>query len=578
MAHIFSRIYFRRICVVLSTIMAIGHMVASPAPPTGYVTTTFPASGGTFFPTWDDGWQLPAAGQGVVTFTVSPASLEYLRGVTILFSSVKEVAGGMSGGVDADNFWTNINGPSNTDAAVYNGFPSFADYHYWYSNPALRVISQSNVFVAGSAYILENATAGIAYDIRVTLDAPHNFFKVETRQSGAGSYQILYLFRGTSLSFPIPSNALFFSFSNWDTMLTYTNIAVSSLSDYAPTFLDGRVLPVCVDSMYTFTDGEYALGSVYFRQGFEVPAGKTAYIGVNKPIGGPINLNGTGKIILSDTLTLGPASSGFTNGGIVMTTDGNEGVISFGAHTDLSQQLILKNSMRFDLNGYVLQLRSDGSNHGALMIDNTISQTLSVRNGYLRGIEDFSGGFVPRLRATTPLLGGGRHGYAFKNITMQFMTDGTMTATSFDLNFKGFNNNFECINQAVVLLGKGLYIDDLAQLTLNSGIELRLDTTLASSYFFMGHGSVLALKNAIFSYNKSVVIPSPSLTKDMISTLSIEEGVCKIRALGLDDDRHFIVGGSSGAYDHDIQLDIFPAALMQLENVAFINNNTNSRR
>ena len=35
--------------------------------------------------------------------------------------------------------------------------------------------------------------------------------------------------------------------------------------------LDGRVTPIYLESKYTFTNFEWARGSVYFKEGFELP-------------------------------------------------------------------------------------------------------------------------------------------------------------------------------------------------------------------------------------------------------------------------------------------------------------------
>ena len=62
--------------------------------------------------------------------------------------------------------------------------------------------------------------------------------------------------------------------------------------------LDGRTAPIYLDSVYSFTQGEWARGSVFFRAGFDLPVGGTVYLGIDGGfVNGPINLN-------SGTLTL----------------------------------------------------------------------------------------------------------------------------------------------------------------------------------------------------------------------------------------------------------------------------------
>ena len=68
--------------------------------------------------------------------------------------------------------------------------------------------------------------------------------------------------------------------------------------------LDGRTTPIYLDSVYTFTQGEWARGSVFFRQGFDLPIGGTAYLSIDSGfVNGPINLNG-GTLILQSHLIL----------------------------------------------------------------------------------------------------------------------------------------------------------------------------------------------------------------------------------------------------------------------------------
>ncbi|NDD53635.1 hypothetical protein EBZ39_07115 [bacterium] len=344
---------------------------------------------------------------------------------------------------------------------------------------------------------------------------------------------------------------------------------IAASMQIAHAVLDGRATVITVENTYTFSDGEYALGFVHFKNGFTVPAGQKAYVGVIPRVNGPIDLNQTGVLYLSAPLRLGPAATGFTNGGAICTNDGNQGVITMESNTDLTKQLVFKNSMVLDLGSYALTLRGDGASRGSLMIDNTVSQTVMLRNGWLRGVQDFTTGFGPRLRATTPTAG--RHGFHFKDLDVRFTLEGTMTGTGYDLMFSGYKNVITGLRSSLIHLRAGLYLNDLTNVTLNPGLELRLNTTLTSSYFSIGHGSSLTLDAATFSYNKALTLPAPYLAKNMISAINVNN-TSILRGLGEGSDAQVTIGADS-SYDYDAFIDVAPHATLVLDNVLLVNNN-----
>ena len=544
----------------LSCIMGIVMqlMIAATTPPNGIIT-----DGNNWPGVWDAGWQLPAIGQGVITFTVAPASGESLHDVNIFFSSVQAIADR-----DKDNFWVSIAASANTISSVTNGVDSLTSYFYWML--AGRSFQGGINGVASVVPILANATTDVAYDFRITIDAPQSLFLVEARESGIGSYETLFNYRGAVFSFP-PNLRYFSFFSAVFNVLTITNIVVSELPVSAPSIvLDGRSSIKYLSSHYTFTDGQSALGYVYFAKGFTVPEGQRAYLDILYPVDGPIDLNGSGKIILKSPLRIGPGSDGFINGGVIETSNGDVGRIVFENDMFLTKQLTFNNSMLLDLGGHFLTLSSSGTNRGSFMIDNTISQTITLRNGVVRGIEDFSTGFPPRLCGSIP-IGGRRHRYACSNVDLYLTSEGTVTMTSVDLSCIAGKNNIFCPRSAKVNHYTGLYIEDAAELLLNDGIKFALNTELSTSYFSIGHGSALSLENATFAYAKPLTFPSPYLSKDIVSSL-IVQGASSLQALGGGGDRNLTLGGSV-THDYDPFVDIGPASSLMLDNVVLINNN-----
>lgn len=68
--------------------------------------------------------------------------------------------------------------------------------------------------------------------------------------------------------------------------------------------LDGRISPIYLDNRYTFTNGEWARGTVFFNGGFDVPAGGTVYLSLDAgSVTNSIALNG-GTIIMEKYLAL----------------------------------------------------------------------------------------------------------------------------------------------------------------------------------------------------------------------------------------------------------------------------------
>jgi len=533
-------------------------MIAATTPPNGIIT-----DGNNWPGVWDAGWQLPAIGQGVVSFTVAPASGESLHDVNIFFSPTQGIAD-----KDEDNFWASIGTYTNTISSINHGVVSPLSYFYWML--AGRSFQGGIGAVDSAVTILENALTDVAYDFRVTIDAAQSLFLVEARQSGIGSYETLFNYRGAVFSFP--TNLRYFSFFSFVfNVLTITNIVVSELPSSSPSIvLDGRSSIKYLSSHYTFTDGQSALGYVYFAKGFTVPAGQHVYLDILYPVDGPIDLNGTGKITLSAPLRIGSASSGFVNGGVVETIDGSPGHIIFENDMLLTKQLTFNNSMVLDLGLHLLTLSSSSTNRGSLMIDNTVSQTITLRNGVVRGAEDFATGFGSRLRGSSA-LGGRRHRYACSNVDFYLTTEGTMTMTGVDFSCIAGSNNMFCPLTGNVNHHAGLYIEDAAALLLHNGLNFSLNTDLSTSYFSIGHGSILSLNNATFAYTKPLTIPSPYLSKDMVSSLIIQ-GASSLQGLGTGSDRTLTLGGSV-THDYDPFIDIYPASTLLLNDVEVVNNN-----
>ena len=570
-------------------------------PPLGYTASSFPQNHDPYFTKWHSGWQLPEVGSGIITFRVTPASGQTVHDVMMMLSPVQGIAGGGAGGSASANFWMLLAGRNNTGSLFAKGWPELAysvtpsfrldAYNYWFdrfyrlqtataSVPKDFPVYLSSVYfdeesagtlgytlsnyVPSQVNILENAPVDMAYDFRVTLDRGQCF--VDAKKSTESDYRQICGYP-IEQNNPLTSDVLYFSFSNRNSALTFSNITVTSPVAFP---LDGRRLPVYLDSHYTFSDGERALGAVFFTQGFTVPAGARAYVGITKQVDGPIDLNETGQLCLLDPLELGDKSLGFVNGGIISTRDGQQGFIMFDCSTQLTRPLIFRNSTKLVLGNNYLDLRSDADNRGALTIENTLSQTLELSRGSIIGVDDFAAGYAAKFRAIGPNTG--VHTYLFKDMKLQFLTDGVMTATKTNIIFSGFDNRITAPIRAQVTLNKSCIFSDFSKLTLDSGVELHLDANITASCFDMGHAAELVLNDAVFTFNKPLNIPSSVALKDIIPAITVE-GSSVIKAAGTGDDTILTIGGE-GDYDHNPFVNVSPASTLMLNNVNFVNNNS----
>lgn len=87
--------------------------------------------------------------------------------------------------------------------------------------------------------------------------------------------------------------------------------------------LNGIINPIVVDSKYTFTDGETAIGFVSFRKGFDLPVGGTVTFALapGMEIEGPVSFRG-GTLRLSENVKFGPGVS-WSGPGFIEGSGGN---------------------------------------------------------------------------------------------------------------------------------------------------------------------------------------------------------------------------------------------------------------
>ena len=206
---------------------------ATNAASPGYNATAAPVNNLAQFPVF--AWQLPAAGQGIINLTATPAQGACLHDINIMFSS----SAGISP-TDTDNFWAAIATSLNTtgqgtQSIVQNGYKAkISSYYYSASSP-----NGSSTNTPTTTPALPNSANGTnaKCDLRIIIDAPNNFFQISARptpQTGAtpAPYTTLCTYQRSSqnANFAIPTNAQYFALSCLGNPINFTSITVTPLT------------------------------------------------------------------------------------------------------------------------------------------------------------------------------------------------------------------------------------------------------------------------------------------------------------------------------------------------------------
>lgn len=207
-------------------------------------------------------------------------------------------------------------------------------------------------------------------------------------------------------------------------------IVQNNLAGYV---LDGSVTPTVIYNTYNFSDGDIALGQVYFKNGFNVPAGATVSLQVSVPIDGAIDLNGTGRInVYTSPFLLGPRCTGFPNGGIFYGLFDQK--IQLANDISIGGQLVIQDTegFAFLLQGNTLTLADNGSSRGSFLLIRSDNMGVPYGNlqfigGSLIGMQDFKTGYGPRIRSAGYPSG---IAYWLQDTTILLAPDSTMTLTN----------------------------------------------------------------------------------------------------------------------------------------------------
>jgi len=140
---------------------------------------------------------------------------------------------------------------------------------------------------------------------------------------------------------------------------------------------------------YPFANGDSALGWVCLNGGCSVPAASSVTFNMIAPVAGPINLNGTGAILLAGDLQLASTAS-LPSGGII-AGQGYSVMMQGDLTIPAGTVLYLTTNTTIDGGGHTLTFEG-GSPGGQIYIDGTTTTVVTLRNMTINGVQNYTTG------------------------------------------------------------------------------------------------------------------------------------------------------------------------------------------
>ncbi|MBM3893177.1 hypothetical protein FJ365_02125 [Candidatus Dependentiae bacterium] len=338
-------------------------------------------------------------------------------------------------------------------------------------------------------------------------------------------------------------------------------VLIATMTMLQAVVVNGTSKPLIIDYQYVFSNGDSAVGDVYFKKGFTVPAGATITLAITKPIDGPIDLNGTGTIVMEYyfDLVLGANCDGFTNGGCLdAITDWSPGVRLEG---DITIQGQFKTNVPavFYMNNYSITF-ADGGNPGSVRINVPqgpglrYRQWLTFRGGAFRNAQDHSTA-GPRLQAITNL--DEELAILFLDAMDVYMLgNGVMTIDQFYLNFQNAISSWNVQSKGAVefINGGAVQFDDFGGLRLNPGVIF----DCGNGFFATSYRNSIFLNQSTIKTGKRLQVGGPV---DGGNGFFNVDGTCAIESYGAG------IGDNYVDFLYGIQPIISPAAKLLLKNV-----------
>lgn len=307
--------------------------------------------------------------------------------------------------------------------------------------------------------------------------------------------------------------------------------------------IDGTVTPTIINHYYRFANGNSAAGAVYFKRGFNIPAGALVSLNTVWPIDGSINLNGTGILNVNalSPLRLGPNFTGFTGGGTIGAAS-----IFLDSDITIAGQLYFPQSTTIHCNKHTITLANTNSARGSFIMNSGI--TTQFNGGTIINTQDFTTGYGPRFRGT-----GGNGQYNFEGMNLVLVGDSTMTCTSIQIEFAKGINSISTTSRGTVKIYNTFMLDTYTTLVVRPGVTLLYNVPDGLGDISGSLYSTLLLDNA----NLTFITRPFSLS---FGSRCIVQGNSTIAALG--DNVGFSV-----SVDTAIDLDIAPGSHLTLSGI-----------
>ena len=140
---------------------------------------------------------------------------------------------------------------------------------------------------------------------------------------------------------------------------------------------------------YPFADTDFARGFVRLNAGFSVPVAANVFLNLLTPVAGAINLNGTGAITLEGDMSL--ASNATLSAGGKINGQGNAVLLQGNLSLSAGVTIECTSDTIIDGQGHELLLLN-GAPGGQILINGPVGTTVTLRNMTLRGLKNYTGG------------------------------------------------------------------------------------------------------------------------------------------------------------------------------------------
>lgn len=154
-----------------------------------------------------------------------------------------------------------------------------------------------------------------------------------------------------------------------------------------PITLDGTASVVFETDSYPFNDGDSAVGAVRLESGFSIPDAGVVTMNIFFPLAGQIDLGGTGTLSLTGDLSLA-SNATIYDGGII---DGQGNTIFLNGNVTIPEgvSIACASDLVIDGQGHELVFEG-GAPGGQLIIDGASGTTVTLRNTVVKGLTNYS--------------------------------------------------------------------------------------------------------------------------------------------------------------------------------------------